>query len=172
MFIHNLKHVSVFLVTLRLSCLPLACHCLAYPSRHPTPHCCTLHAARVLAYQHTCLSLFFHFTLLSHQSFYFVPKFFVSPKFLLLPPGSCHPLFTFPYPFHLPDFLFLQPACFSACLLSVLPLLSVVVRVSWTEGDSVRVGKPHTSLSTIPGHRQSSTCAESPVLPDQARKAR
>ncbi len=57
---------------------------------------------------------------------YFSPKFFYSS-----PPGSCHPLFTFPYPFHLPDFL--QPACFSACLLFVLPLLSVVVRVSWTD---------------------------------------
>ncbi len=34
-----------FLVTLRLSCLPLACHCLAYPSLDPI-------AARVLAYQH------------------------------------------------------------------------------------------------------------------------
>jgi hypothetical protein len=131
----------------------------------------TLAPRTLLAYQHTWLSLFepifapFTFTIPPIVFVFLLNKFF-----LLLPPGSCHPLFTFPYPFHLPDLL--QPACFSACLFSVLPLLSVVVRVSWTEGDSVRVGKPHTSLSTIPGHRQSSTCAESPVLPDQASKAR
>jgi hypothetical protein len=42
-------------------------------------------------------------------------KVFFSPNvFHLSPPGSCHPLFTFLYPFHLPDLL--QPACFSACL--------------------------------------------------------
>jgi hypothetical protein len=56
----NLNHVSVFPYYssfLRLSCLPLACHCLAYPSRHPT-------AARVLAYQ--------HFMLLSVFKFYYL----------------------------------------------------------------------------------------------------
>jgi hypothetical protein len=46
------------------------------------------------------------------------PKFFYSS-----PHGSCHPLFSFLYLFHLPDFL--QPACFSACLLSLWPLLSL-----------------------------------------------
>jgi hypothetical protein len=46
----------------------------------------------------------------------------------------------------------------------------VVVRVSWTEGDSVRVGKPHTSLSTIPGHRQQARCGALP--PAKASKAR
>ncbi len=67
-----------------------------------------------------------------HQSFVFVPKQNFTKVFLLLPPGSCHPLFTFPYPFHLPDFL--QPACFSACLLlfSVLPLASSVTSTAWT----------------------------------------
>ncbi len=40
---YNLNHVSVFPVTLRLSCLPLACITLTYPSRQPI-------AARVLAY--------------------------------------------------------------------------------------------------------------------------
>jgi hypothetical protein len=35
------------------------------------------------------------------------------------------------------------------CVASVVSIsVSVVVRVSWTEGDIVRVGKPHTSLST------------------------
>jgi hypothetical protein len=56
-------------------------------------------------------------------------KCFFSPKFFSFsPPGSCHPLFTFLYPFHLSDFL--QPACFSAFFLlfvvSVLPLASSV----------------------------------------------
>ncbi len=38
------------------------------------------------------------------------------------PRSPCLPtLFTLLYHFHLPDFL--QPACFSACLLFVLPLL-------------------------------------------------
>ena len=47
---------------------------------------------------------------------------------------------------------------------------SVDVRVSWTEGDSVRVGKPHTSLSTIPGHRQQARCGALPSA--KASKAR
>ncbi len=37
---YNLNHLSVFPVTLRLSCLPLACVSLTYPS--PTPPCCTV----------------------------------------------------------------------------------------------------------------------------------
>jgi hypothetical protein len=57
------------------------------------------------------------------------------------------------------------PVCSLCCL-----CCSVVVRVSWTEGDSVRVGKPHTSLSTIPGHRQQARCGALP--PAKASKAR
>ncbi len=48
-------HVSIFSVTLSLSCLPLACLALHTPSRHPL-------AARVLAYQHAWFCLFFHST--------------------------------------------------------------------------------------------------------------
>ncbi len=71
----------------------------------------------MLAYQHTCLSLFFYFTLLSHQSFSFLSaqNFFHQRFFTPPPPGSCHPFFTLYPTLHLPDFL--QPACFSACLL-------------------------------------------------------
>ena len=85
-------------------------------------------------------------------------KFFHQSFFTPPPPGSCHPLFTFPYPYHLPDLL--QPACFSACLLFVLPLLSVVVRVSWTDRCVDVVSLYSHTVRTIPGHRQSSTCAE------------
>ncbi len=102
---HNLNHVSVFLVTLLLSCLPLGKPLLTYPSRRDSVF--FLFHSTVAPIISFCSKVFFH------QSF-FSPKFF-----LLLPPGSCHPFFTFHYPFHLPDFL--QPACFSACLL----LLSV-----------------------------------------------
>ncbi len=46
------NHVSVFLVTLRLSCLPFGKPLPTYPSHHqPT--------ARLLAYQHTWFCLFF-----------------------------------------------------------------------------------------------------------------
>ena len=155
MFIHNLKHVSVFpcYSSSKLSCLPLACHCLVYPSRHPT-------AARVLAYQQhlnhisvfsltlrlSCLplaslhsrtladttllhgcwlinirdSVFSFISLYCRTNHYILvcSKFVFTKVFLLLTPGSCHPFFTFLYHFHLPDFL--QPACFSACLLLFL----------------------------------------------------
>ena len=91
----------------------------------------------------------FSFLLPSHQSFFvfFTQVFYSSPH------ESCHPFFTFLYPFHLPDLL--QPACFSACLLSVLPLLSVVVRVSWTDavcGRSFALlthGQHHTRTQAI-----------------------
>ncbi len=101
----------------------------------------------------------------TNQKFFHQNVFFTPP-----PPGSCHPLFTFPYPFHLPDFL--QPACFSACLLFVLPLLSVVVRVSWTDavyGRSFALlthGQHHTRTQAI-----KHVCGVS-RSPDQAHKAR
>ena len=97
-------------------------------------------------------------------------SFFFTKVFLLLPPGSCHPFFTFLYPCHLPDLL--QPAFFSACLLSVLPLLSVVVRVSWTDavcGRSFALlthGQHHTRTQTIK-HGCGVLCSPRPGLVSQ-----
>jgi hypothetical protein len=118
-FIHNLNHVSVFLLTLRsslrLSCLPSGQPVLAYPS--PT------YLVGLSAY---VIKSFFEprfapFTLPPIVFVFFVQQICFTPP----PPGSCHPRFTFPYPFHLPDLL--QPACFSACLLSVWPLLPLLL---------------------------------------------
>ena len=101
-----------FPVTLRLSCLPLACITLTYPSRHPI-------AARVLAYQHTCLSLFFislycrtnHFTLF--QSFLFHQNFYSSPLGLVTHFSLSPTLSTFLTSF---SQLASLPACSSSCL--------------------------------------------------------
>jgi hypothetical protein len=59
-----------------------------------------------------CSKVFFH------QSFFTPP-----------PPGSCNPLFTFLYPFYLPDFL--QPACFSLLCLFALFVASVAPVRFW-----------------------------------------
>ncbi len=111
----------ITLITYQFSFLLFACRAC------PRVSLCspTLAPRTLLAYQHTWLSLFLNLVSLllpSHQSFSFLMfnNCFLTPP---PPPGSCHPLFTFPYPFHLPDLL--QPACFSACLLSVWPLLSL-----------------------------------------------
>ncbi len=71
--IHNLNHVSVFPLTLRLSCLPLCLPALAYPSHHHYPSTCVGLSIYVI-------KSFFDFTLLSHQSFRFLfsPKLFTS----------------------------------------------------------------------------------------------
>jgi hypothetical protein len=82
-----------------------------------------------------------------------------SPKFVFYssPPGSCHPLFTFLYPFHLPDFL--QPACFSACLFALFVASVASDRwVSWTDGcvDVVLLGHSAALLT----HGQQHTPAQ------------
>ena len=108
----------------------------------------------------------FSFLLPSHQSFFV----FFTQVFYSSPPESCHPFFTFLYPFHLPDLL--QPAFFSACLLSVLPLLSVVVRVSWTDavcGRSFALlthGQHHTRTQAIK-HGCGVLCSPRPGLVSQ-----
>ncbi len=121
-----------------------------YYSPHPYPTWCvglsTYVIKSFLSFHSTATVAPIIFILVCSK--FFSPKFFYSS-----PAGSCHPLFTFPYPFHLPDFL--QPACFSACLLFVLPLLSVVVRVSWTDalcGRSFALlthGQHHTRTQAI-----------------------
>ncbi len=71
---YNLNHVSVFSVTLRLSCLPLACITLTYPS--PTPPCCT-----VVGLSTYVIKSFLCF----HSTVAPIKKFF-HQNFLLLPP--------------------------------------------------------------------------------------
>jgi hypothetical protein len=111
-FIHNLNHVSVFpcyssSVLLALGLHPALLLRLTYPSRHPI-------AARVLAYQHTWLSLFSYFTLslLSHQSKVFFTKVFCTPP----PPWVLSPTFHFPLPFS-PSWL--PSASLLLCLLAL-----------------------------------------------------
>ncbi len=59
--------------------------------------------------------LLFHSTVTPIIFIFVCSKFFHQSFFTSPPPGSCHPFFTFYPTLHLPDFL--QPACFSACLL-------------------------------------------------------
>ncbi len=106
---HNLNHVSVFFpLTLRLSCLPLCWPVHAYCSPHPLPYL----VCWLINIRDEVFFIFFflftnHFIPVFSKCFY--QSFFHSPPL---------PLFSFLLlllPFQLPDFL--QPACFSACLL-------------------------------------------------------
>ncbi len=109
---HNLNHVSVFPLTLRLSCLPLCWHVLAYSSPTPYPtRCVDLSTYVILSFCD------------SHQSFlivFFLPKFFQFPS----PPCLVSHFSLFTLLFTLPDFLqqLASPAClyFSPCVASVL----------------------------------------------------
>jgi hypothetical protein len=107
------------LVTLRLSCCPWPAYHLRTLADTTSLKGVGLSTYVILSF---CISLYcrtnhFHSCLLK---LVFTKVFFTLP-----PPGSCHPLFTLLYPFHLPDFL--QPACFSACFFfctsCCLPLL-------------------------------------------------
>jgi hypothetical protein len=121
---------------------------------------CTTHG--LLTYQHTRFCLF-HFCSF-HQSFFFFSSSNKQNK-ISLPQSLVTLHFVTLYPtLHLPDFL--QPTCFSACLLLfVREPLSLrncpcqFARVSWTEGvlcsvcySSKREGRQvskHKALSTI-----------------------
>ncbi len=94
-------------------CLAAACLWLTsrtYPS--PTPPYCTVVGLSTVNIRDSVFSFISLYCLLSTVAPAPIKSFF--PTFHFLVPFS---LFTF----HLPDFL--QPACFSACLLFVLPLL-------------------------------------------------
>ncbi len=132
---------------------------LAYPS--PTPYrtrSVGLSTYVIKSFSSFCVSFHQPFLVFSFQSF------FTSP-----PPGSCHPLFTFHYPFTiLTSFsqLVSLPACSLCCL-----CCSVVVRVSWTDGVCGRSaallthGQHHTRTQAI-----KHVCGGFP--PDKARKPR
>ncbi len=133
---HKLNHVSVFLVTLRLSCLPLGQPVPAYPSHHHLP--CTVIGLSTYG----ILSFFFHSTVAPIISFlsariFFPPNCFVTfiPLIWVLSPTfhfsvSSTTLFTFLISFS-------QLASLPASLFRVLPLPSRTpregCRVSWTE---------------------------------------
>ncbi len=87
---HNLNHVSVFLLTLRLSCLPLCWPVLAYRSPHLYPTRCV------------CLSTYVILSFLNLFSFLFalppIVSFFYTSTFCCFchsPPTPCRSLFTF-----------------------------------------------------------------------------
>ncbi len=158
MFVHNLNHVSAFLYPC-LSCFGLACLTKPYSSLP-----CTTHG--LLTFQHTRFCLFHFLFFAPIVLFFFLvleteKKLSPSPRSLV----TLH-FFTLYPTLHLPDFL--QPACFSACLLLfVCEPLSLrncpcqFVRVIWTEGilcsvcySSKREGRQvskHKALSTIHG---------------------
>ena len=107
----------IILITYLISLLPftcLACLCVSlwlctlaltpYPTR-----CVGLSTYVIKSF------LLFHSTVTPIIFILVCSKFFHQSFLLLPPPGSCHPLFTFYPTLHLPNFL--QPACFSACLL-------------------------------------------------------
>ncbi len=107
---YNLNHVSVFPVTLRLSCLPLACVSLTYPS--PTPPCCTVVGLSTYVIKSF---LWFHSTVRRTNQKVFSPKFFLLlPPLVLVTHFSLSPtLFTFLTCF---SQLASLPACFLCCL--------------------------------------------------------
>ena len=113
--IHNLNHVSVFPLTLRLSCLPLCWPVLAYSSPTPYPtRCVDLSTYVILSFCD------FHSCLLSHQSFLFLlPKFFQNfpPRVLSL---TCHfSLYSSPFLTSFSSFLHLPVCIVSPVLASV-----------------------------------------------------
>jgi hypothetical protein len=101
---YNLNHVSVFPVTLCLSCLPLACVSLTYPS--PTPPCCTVVGLSTYVIKSF---LWLHSTVAPIKKF--SPKFFYSS-----PPWVLSPTFHFPLPFS-PSWL--PSASLLLCLLAL-----------------------------------------------------
>jgi hypothetical protein len=90
---YNLNHVSVsvFPITPRLSCLPLASHTLTYPRRHHLIQGCWCWLINIRN------SVFFYFILLSHQSFHScLLKVFHQSYFYSSPPWVLSPTFHFP----------------------------------------------------------------------------
>jgi hypothetical protein len=142
-FIHNLNHVSVFLLTLRLYCLPSGQPALAYPS----PTYLVGLSTYVIKFFLNLVSLL----LPSHQSFCFV---FFSTNFFYSSPPPC--LVTH---FSLFPTLFTFLTCFSqlaslpVCICSLCGLCCLCCWVSCTDagGDVVLL---YYTVRTIPKHRQ------------------
>ena len=143
--IHNLNHVSVFPLTLRLSCLPLCWPVLAYSSLTPyLTRCVDLSTYVILSFCD------FHSCLLSSRTNHFLsflPKFFsISP-----PPCLVSHFSLFTLLFTLPDFLqqLASPACLHFVSLCGLCFFAAV-RVSRTEGESVRFCPPLSLTAPYP----------------------
>ncbi len=117
---YNLNHVSVFSVTLRLSCLPLAGLPLTYPSRHHLIQGCWLINIRDSVF--SFISLYCrtnHFTLFQ---ICFSPKFFYSssPLGLVTHFSLFSTLFTFLTSFSQLASLPVCSLCGLCCLCTVL----------------------------------------------------
>ncbi len=142
-FIHNLNHVSVFILTLRLSCLPSGQPALAYPS--PT---------YLVGLSTYVIKSFFEprFAPFTFPPIVFV--FFSNKLFLLLPPlGIVTHFSLFPTLF---TFLtcFSQLASLPVCVCSLCDLCYLCCWVSCTDaGGDVVLLYSHT-VRTIPRHRQ------------------
>jgi hypothetical protein len=90
-FLFNLITLITYLFSFLLF-VCLACPCASVLT-YPSPHHLTCTGVGLSTY---VILSFFYFTLLSHQSFYFVPKFVFHQSFFhFSAPGSCLPLFTF-----------------------------------------------------------------------------
>ncbi len=146
----------ITLITYQFSLLLFACVLPAFGLR-VSLRLPTLAPRTLLAYQHTWSSffepLFVPFTLPPIVFDFFYQSCFTPP------PSPLSPIFHFPLPF--------SPSRLASASLLLCLLVLFVASVSlWSYGwvglkGKVCVPVSHTqSLSTIPGHRQSSTCAE------------
>jgi hypothetical protein len=160
---YNLNHVSVFPVTPRLSCLPLASPTLTYPSRHHLIHGCWLINIRDSVF--FCCAFYCrtnHFILVCSKCFH-QSCFYSSPPWVLSP--TCH----FPLPFS-PSWL--PSGSLLLCLFALFVASVAPVRfwVSWTDrccGRSAALlthGQHHTWTRAIK-HVCGSFPPEMPVSP-------
>ncbi len=147
----NLNHVSIFLLTVRLSCSPLGLSVPTYLSHHHLT--CTVVGLSTYVILSFFISLYCrtnHF-IMYFKSFFFTKVFFTSPP----PPGSCLSLFTFLFlwllfsPSLLPSAsLLLCLLRFFVCSLCLCGLLVRCCRVNRTEWRSVL----QCCLNTQPQH--------------------
>ncbi len=134
------------------SCFDLPWLALAYLSLHLTVPC-------VLTYQHTWFCLFVSFLFFAPIIFFSCPLCQTNFDFEISPPRVLSLTFTFYHfsffnsPFN-PSRLHFSQLASSACFcLLVWHLFFAAVRVSRTEGESVRFC-PSLSLSTVPERRE------------------
>ena len=140
--IHNLNHVSVFPLTLRLSCLPLCWPVLAYSSLTPyLTWCVDLSTYVILSFCD-----FVYCQVAPIIFCLFLPKFFQFP-----PPCLVSHFSLFTLLFTLPDFLqqLASPACLFFVSLCGLCFFAAV-RVSRTDEESVRFRPPLSSTAPYP----------------------
>jgi hypothetical protein len=126
---------------------------------------------RINTYQHTWFCLFLFHCRTNHIHSCLFKVFFHQSFFLISPPGSCLPFFTFLSSFTsttLPGFL--QPACFSACLCSVWPLFlcGCTGELDWRGACVCQQTQPHT----IPQHHTQTQTTSMSSRPSPAAQGR